>query len=171
MSAARGFAVTLVVIALLLMPVLWWTQVAEPMVPFDVNDGAAAAFCGEFPKIYAPLAQLDGYAAVHLHVRRGLGGRWGRLTLERAADCTTTRDEVRQAVRQALVTAAWTPGEIPGFDTVARLLDADAAKVSNDDLGFVHSATTGERENVMHGCRLYVSPDGAEIVAYCEMGW
>lgn len=170
-AVVGGFALTLLVIALLLVPLLWSAQGLEPMAPFDVNDGAAAAFRGEFPEIYAPLVELDGYAAIQLHARRGLGGRWGRLTLERAADRTTTRDEACEAVQQALATEAWTPGEIPGFDTLARLLDADATKVSNDDLNFVHLPTAGERQNTMHACRVYVSPDGAEVVAYCEMGW
>ena len=49
-----------------------------PMAPVDIPGRVDAAFRHEFPTIYYPLLVLPGYAANHLHLNRGLGGKADR---------------------------------------------------------------------------------------------
>jgi hypothetical protein len=169
LAALAGIGAVVAVIAVVMIQRLG--TALEPMAPVEVSEQAGPEFRNEFPKIYHPILELPGYTADRLHLQRGLGGRWGKLTLRRDPELPATRSDVLDAVAVALGAEGWKPSTLTPMDRATSVFDADPTKLTERDAQFTHVRLPNEREAVSYSCRIWISDDASEVVAYCEMGW
>ena len=146
----------------------------EAMGPNEFSGPTAGdVFRREFPEIYHFLADDDRYEAASFRVLRGLGGRWGKLTMVGQDDAVINQSEVVEKLRSGFAAGEWSPApQDPVVREVSSIFfDAQEGELSPSDLTFSHVALPDEREHVFHRCRVFVSSDAKRIVAYCAMGW
>jgi hypothetical protein len=150
------------------------TRALSPLAPADYTRNAAAAFSAEFPPIYHFLASNEDYDAIHFHVQHYLSGCWGKLTLTRKEGATNDREAVAARLRERFQDAGWQPQAEPNMHIPISDDDLFFGKGPNplapEDLKYSHPRLPDE-QGVSHNCRVFISDDAAEIVAYCEMCW
>lgn len=167
--AALAVGVLIVVAIGLLVTV---APTLEALAPAEFTADAALQFQREFPDIYHFLLRSEGYEITHFRVQRGLGGRWGKLSLRRTADTTVDREQARARLAEAFAAHGWTVPATPhSIDNARNVFEIEPGKQSKDDLIYTHAHLPGPVESASHTCWVYVAPDASEIVAYCEMGW
>ena len=153
--------------------VLYVGRSLRPLAPDEYTDDAAPRFRAEFPGIYHFLVEADDFDAVRFRVLRGLGGRWGKLTLTRKESATTDRETAAARLRQTFEDAGWQPPA----DSPPIIWDGDNVFYGEgphpreaDDLVYSHPRLPNESKDVTHNCRVFISEDATTIVAYCQMG-
>ncbi len=167
--AALALGVLIVVAIGLLVTV---APTFEALAPAEFTADAAQQFRREFPEIYQFLLLNEGYEITRFRVQRGLGGRWGKLSLRRIAGANVDCEQARARLADAFAAHGWTVPATPhSIDNARNIFEIEPGKVSKDDLVYTHAHPPGQVESASHTCWVYVAPDAREIVAYCEMGW
>lgn len=157
-------------LALAFGAILFLGHVLRPFAPYEYTEKAAAVFRAEFPPIYHFLVADEDYDAVLFRVQHGLGGRWGKLTLTRKAGATTDREAAATRLRRAFEEAGWqaqTDSPIIIGTNADLLFGEGPYPHTPDDLKY----SRRHPDELIHNCRVFISEDGGEIVAYCEMSW
>lgn len=140
-------------------------------VPEETTVNARTQFEHEFPIAFHLLVNDDRYAVSAFRVQRGLGGRWGRLALRRRSPTSSRQGTVEELIR-AFQEGGWQRVDPPrSLGSATTLFDALDGQLSEDDLDFVYSPASPEPEAPDCNCRVFVSANGAYVVAYCEMAW
>ena len=145
----------------------------QPLAPDEYTKDAVPRFRAEFPAIYHFLVEDGDYDTARFRVLRGLGGRWGKLTLTRKENPTTDRETAAARLGQAFEDAGWRPptDSPPTWDANNVFYGKGPHPHEADDLVYSHPRLPNENKDVTHNCRVFISEDAATIVAYCEMGW
>ena len=146
----------------------------EAMGPNEFSGRTADdVFRREFPEIYHFLADDDRYEAASFRVLRGLGGRWGKLTMVGQDGTVMNHCEVVEKLRSGFAAGEWSPApQEPVVREVSSIFfDAQEGELSPSDLTFSHAALPDEKAHILHNSRVFVSSDAKRIVAYCKMGW
>ena len=171
-------AVTLVCLAVLAAGAYWFLSrvaaMGELMGPHEFSGPSAQKmFQREFPTIYHFPVEGNEYEVTGFRVLRGLGGRWGKLTLVLREGRPADREEVIRTLRAGLVAQGWEPemDDRIVYEAGDMFYDARPGELSPEDLRFAHSPTPDEEDYITHNCRVFVSADARRIVAYCVMGW
>ena len=106
------------------------------LTPQEIESKKKAHFQQEFPEIYHFLSGDDRYEVVGLRVQRGLGGRWGKLTLRRRLEVNTNREEMLADIRSGFDGNSWRVSEEKTTVTSGSefLFAVEQSKLANDDL-------------------------------------
>jgi hypothetical protein len=146
-------------------------DIGEQFAMRQTSENVGDAFCDDFPDIYHNLVEMDGYRPVLLRVQPSLGGRFGQIVLRRTDAETVERELVLERITAAFEPRGWRVTDPQPLGSLKEIFRTDAPATLSGDLQFAHERRPDDPEHCYHCIRIFISPDGTGITAYCEMGW